>query len=45
MDVLKKKRTVLVGREERIQWEIEQFEGAVKEATARESQQQQQQAA
>lgn len=41
VDVLKKKRAVLVGREERVQWEIEQFEGAVKEAMERESQQQQ----
>lgn len=39
VEVLKKKRAVLVGREERIQWEISQFEGAVKEAEERESQQ------
>lgn len=45
VEVLKKKRAVLVGREERIQWEIEQFEGAVKEAMARESGQPQQQTA
>lgn len=45
VEVLKKKRAVLVGRAERIQWEIEQFEGAVKEAMARESSELQQQAA
>ncbi|CAK9781331.1 hypothetical protein CC85DRAFT_282854 [Cutaneotrichosporon oleaginosum] len=36
--VLKKKREVLVRREERLLWEVEQFEGAVREAQAREAQ-------
>ncbi|GMK55639.1 hypothetical protein CspeluHIS016_0206950 [Cutaneotrichosporon spelunceum] len=36
-EVLKKKREVLVRREERLLWEVEQFEGAVREAQAREA--------
>ncbi|KAL1407757.1 hypothetical protein Q8F55_007191 [Vanrija albida] len=36
-DVLRNKRKALASREERLAWEVEQFEGAIKEATAREA--------
>ncbi|TXT09199.1 hypothetical protein VHUM_02673 [Vanrija humicola] len=36
-DVLRKKRAALASREERLNWEVQQFEGAIKEADAREA--------
>ncbi|BEI84890.1 hypothetical protein CcaverHIS002_0502910 [Cutaneotrichosporon cavernicola] len=35
--VLKKKREALVRREERLMWQVDQFEGAVREAQEREA--------